>query len=297
MDNEQFIIPEFEKYIRATEPDVRERANAWRTAIGLQQVDGLTVSDYLRQTATQNIEGHINIDEAARLVKTYYQIKQERLPDDDEKEEADKVATNIARLLYEQSFTYSVAGFASIHRKIFNGVFKHAGTFRQYDITKKEWVLDGDTVLYANWQDLNMAVDYDLKQEKQFDYSGLTQSQIIEHIADFVAGLWQIHPFAEGNTRTTAIFTIKYLRSIGFTDVNNSLFEQHSWYFRNALVRANYKNAQKNISPDKSFLIAFFRNLLLNEHNPLHNRQMHITWKPDDTPTSTPTSTPTLGFL
>ena len=276
-DIENPYIPEFEKYLKTPEPSVRERADYWRTAIGLQAVDQLSVSDFLKQTAQQHIEGQINTEEAEKRIKTYYQAKEIRLPDDNEKEEADKVAMNITKLLSEQSFTFSVAGLASLHRQIFNGVFKHAGQFRDYDITKKEWVLDGDTVLYSRWQDLRMTLEYDLEREKRFDYTSLALPDAIRHIADFVAGIWQIHPFREGNTRTTAIFTIKYLRSIGFKQINNDLFEQHSWYFRNALVRANYKNVAKAVNPDSSYLVAFFRNLLLNEQTSLHNRDLHIS--------------------
>lgn len=276
-DIESTYIPEFEKYIRTPEPSIRERAGIWRTAIGLQAVDKLTVSDFLKQTAQQHIEGQITIEEAETLVRTYYQAKEARLPDDDEKEEADKVATNISKLLGEQSFTFSVAGLAAVHRQMFKGVFKYAGQFRDYDITKKEWVLDGDTVLYSRWQDLQMTLAYDLEQEKLFDYTGLPVTEDVRHLADFVAGIWQIHPFREGNTRTTAIFTIKYLRSIGFRQINNDLFEQHSWYFRNALVRANYRNLQRAVNPDNTFLVAFLRNLLLGEQTPLRNRDMHIS--------------------
>ena len=276
-DIENPYIPEFEKYLRTPEPSMRERADYWRTAIGLQAVDQLTVSDFLKQTAQEHIEGQINTDEAEERIKAYYHAKEIRLPDDDEKEEADKVAMNIIRVLGEQSFTFSVAGFAAIHRQIFKGVFKHAGQFRDYDISKEEWVLDRDSVLYGSCKQLQETLEYDLSQEKQFDYSNLALPDAIRHIADFVAGIWQIHPFREGNTRATAIFTIKYLRSIGFKQINNDLFEQHSWYFRNALVRANYKNVAKAVNPDSSYLVAFFRNLLLNEQTPLINRDLHIS--------------------
>ena len=275
-DIENPYIPEFEKYLRTPEPSVRERADYWRTAIGLQAVDQLTVSDFLKQTAQEHIEGQISADEAEQRIKAYYQAKEIRLPDDDEKEEADKVAMNITKLLSEQSFTFSVAGFASIHRQIFKGVFKHAGQFRDYDITKKEWVLDGDTVLYASCTQLQATLEYDLEQEKQFDYSNFALPDAIRHIAAFVANIWQIHPFREGNTRTTAVFTIKYLRSIGFQNIDNTLFEQHSWFFRNALVRANYKNARLGVNNSPQYLERFFRNLLLGEQMPLHNRDLHI---------------------
>ena len=265
----------FDEYIRQGEPAQRERADAWRVAIGLQAVDGLKTSEYLHQTARRNIEGEITIDEARELVKQYYVSKTTHDEDEADKEEADRVSGNIAKLLQTDAFTYSVAGLAAIHRAIFEGVFKHAGRFRDYDISKKEWVLQWDSVLYGRWQDLKMTIEYDLEQERQFDYTGLDKGQIIEHLARFVAGLWQIHPFAEGNTRTTAVFTIKYLRYLGFS-VNNDLFERHSWYFRNALVRANYRNVVKGVEREPLFLIRFFRNLLLGENNELKNRYMMI---------------------
>lgn len=282
-EKEQYI--NFDEYIRQGEPQKKERAEAWRVAIGLQAVDGLKTSEYLQDTARRNIEGEITIDEARELVKEYYIKKTTHDDDDADKEEADRVSSNISKLLQTDAFTYSVAGLAAIHRAIFEGVFKHAGRFRDYDISKKEWVLRGDSVLYGRWQDLRMAIEYDLGQEHQFDYTGLNKDQMVEHLAKFVSGLWQIHPFGEGNTRTTAIFTIKYLRSQGFS-VNNDMFERHSWYFRNALVRANYRNLEKGIGYEPIFLVRFFRNLLLGENHTLKNRNMMINapeeWKMAD---------------
>ena len=265
----------FDEYIRQGEPEKRFKADAWRVAIGLQAVDGLTTSEYLQETARRNIEGEITIDEARELVKQYYITKTSRDASDADSEEADKVSSNISKLLQTDAFTYSVAGLAAIHRAIFEGVFKHAGNFRDYDISKKEWVLEGDSVVYARWQELRMTLEYDLKQEKQFVYSGLEKGQMAEHVAQFVSGLWQIHPFREGNTRATAIFIVKYLRSLGFS-VNNDMFAHHSWYFRNALVRANYKNAVKGIDYSPVYLERFFRNLLLGEQWDLRNRYLHI---------------------
>ena len=282
-EKEQYI--NFDEYIRQGEPQKKERAEAWRVAIGLQAVDGLKTSEYLQDTARRNIEGEITIDEARELVKEYYIKKTTHDDDDADKEEADRASSNISNLLQTDAFTYSVAGLAAIHRAIFEGVFKHAGRFRNYDISKKEWVLRGDSVLYGRWQDLRMAIEYDLGQEHQFDYTGLNKDQMVEHLAKFVSGLWQIHPFGEGNTRTTAIFTIKYLRSQGFS-VNNDMFERHSWYFRNALVRANYRNLEKGIGYEPIFLVRFFRNLLLGENHTLKNRYMMIDapeeWKMPD---------------
>ena len=273
---------DFDEYIVASEPHKRERAEAWKVAIGLQAVDGLQVSEYLKQTARRHIEGEITIDEAKELVKQYYVSKTKHDYDDDDKQEADRVSANIAKIINERAFTFSTTGLISIHRNLFSGVFKHAGQLRDYDITKNEWVLRGDTVLYGRWQDLRMALDYDIEKEKQFDYKGLSMEEVITHLSRFVSGIWQTHPFREGNTRTTAVFTIKYLQSIGFK-TDNRMFEEHSWYFRNALVRANYKNVAKGISQDSHFLELFFRNLLMGENNELKNRYLLVNppeeWK------------------
>ena len=266
---------DFDEYIRQGEPDKREKASIWQTAIGLQAVDGLKTSDYLKETACKHIEGDIDIDQARELNKSYYQSKTVREPDDDEKQEADKVSANITKILSSKTFDFSTNGLVSLHRRIFEGVFKHAGKIRDYDITKKEWVLEGDTVNYLNFEDLRRAISYDLEQERQFSYKGISQDTMITHISRFVSGLWQIHAFGEGNTRTTAVFTILYLRHIGF-EVSNDMFAQHSWYFRNALVRANYKNAVKGIDYSPIYLERFFRNLLLGEKWDLRNRYLHI---------------------
>lgn len=268
-------IGDFDEYIKQSEPHKREKGYAWQTAIGLQAVDGLKPSDYLIETARRDIEGEITIDEAEQLIKSYYQSKEIRTVEDDEKHEADLASTNIRRILAEKTFAFTLVGLTSIHHRIFDGVFKFAGKIRDYNITKKEWVLHGDTVLYVSAPDIRRAVEYDLEQELAFDYSQVNRYGLVEHIAKFVSGLWQIHPFSEGNTRTTAVFTILYLRSMGF-NIENDLFAKHSWYFRNALVRANYQNVQKGIMRDSDFLIRFFRNLLLGEENELKNRHMIV---------------------
>ena len=265
----------FDEYLRQSEPAKREKGYAWQTAIGLQAVDGLTPSEYLIETARKHIEGDITIDEVQQLIKSYYQSKENRTAEDDEKEEADKVSANITKLLNERTFAFTVVGFTAVHKRIFNGVFKFAGKIRDYNITKKEWVLRGDTVLYVSAPDLRAAIEHDLEQEKAFDFTGLNMAEVTKHIVKFVSGLWQIHPFGEGNTRTVAVFTIQYLRSLGF-DVHNKLFADNSWYFRNALVRANYQNIQKGIKRNPEYLERFFRNLLMDEKNELKNRLMLI---------------------
>ena len=270
----------FDEYIRQGEPAQQARAELWRTAIGLQAVDGLQTSDYLKATAQKHIEGEIDIDEACQLIRTYYQSKSAREAINDDECEADKASANITKILSSASLDFSAKGFVALHRRIFDGVLKHAGELRQYDITKKEWVLDGDTVNYLNWEDLYRALDFDIMQERQFSYKNLTREQQVVHIAQFVSGLWQIHPFCEGNTRTTAVFAILYLRHLGFV-VNNDMFAERSWYFRNALVRANYKNAIKGIDYAPMYIERFFRNLLLGEQWDLRNRYLHIAPSPD----------------
>lgn len=276
---------EFDEYLRQSEPHRSERAQSWKTAIGLQAVDGLKPSSYLLETARRHIEGDISIEEVKSLIDSYYQTQTSHTQDSAMTEEADKVSANIAELLNEKTFTFSPMGYISIHRRIFNGVFKFAGSLRDYNISKKEWVLRGDMVLYTSAAELRMTLDYDFAQEARFDYRTLSPSEMIVHFARFISGLWQIHPFGEGNTRTTAVFAIKYLRSMGF-DVNNDLFAAHSWYFRNALVRANYRNYQKKVEPDFHFLEQFFRNLLLGEQDELKNRYLLIQL-PENFPAST----------
>lgn len=265
----------FDEYLRQGEPSQKESAENWKTAIGLQAVDGLQPSAYLIDVAKRNIEGEISLDETRKLIDSYYQSKTVRTPKDEDEEEADKVSANIAKILASKTFAFNTNGYVSLHRRIFEGIFKHAGEIRQYDISKKEWVLEGDSVNYLNWEDLRRALDWDIEQEKNFSYKGLTDDEKIEHIAKFISGIWQIHAFREGNTRTTAIFTIQYLRSLGY-EVNNEMFAKHSWYFRNALVRANYRNIQKGIDYSPIYLVRFFRNLLLGESWVLKNRYLHI---------------------
>ena len=290
---------DFDEYIRQGEPSQKEKAGYWQTAIGLQAVDGLTVSSYLQDTARRHIEGEITINDARELVNQYYITKTAHDANDEDKEEADRVSSNIVKVLSSPTFNFTTGGYQSVHRRVFEWVLKHAGVFRTYNITKKEWVLEGDTVLYLNWEDLRLAIDYDLEQERAYTYKGKAPDELITHLARFVSGLWQIHAFGEGNTRTTAVFTIQYLRSLGF-DLDNDQFAKHSWYFRNALVRANYRNVTKGIDYTPVYLERFFRNLLLGEQWDLRNRYLHIHPTPEwsvqpnlATPISTPTSTPT----
>lgn len=266
----------FNEYIKNVPPTRKELGQAWQTAIGLQDVDGLKPSEYLYETAKKNIDGEISIDEAGKLINSYYESKSVRLENELRTEEADKVSARIARILSDNSFTFSPTQYISIHRELFMGIYPHAGKIRDYNISKKEWVLDGDTVSYGNASDLMEILEYDFSQERKFRFNGLTMEETIRHLAQFISRIWQIHIFGEGNTRTTAVFSIKYFRMLGF-NVENNLFAENSWYFRNALVRANYNNIKEGIYETTEFLEKFLKNLILNDNNELHNREMHIS--------------------
>ena len=265
----------FKEYIKQLEPNKRDKGYAWHTAIGLQAVDGLKTSKYLIDTAIKNIEGDISIDEAQELLNTYYE-ENPKADTEDRTEEADKVAVRIAKILSEKAFSFTPNEYISIHKKLFTGIYGHAGKLRDYNITKKEWVLNGASVLYGSASELQATLDYDFSEEKKFSYKNLSMEEIIHHLAIFVSRLWQIHLFGEGNTRTTAVFFIKYLRTLGF-DATNDIFAENAWYFRNALVRANYNDLKNGIHETTEYLELFLRNLLLNEKNELHNRSMHIS--------------------
>lgn len=265
----------FKEYMKESEPDKAGKSYVWSTAIGLQAVDGLKTSEYLLHTAIQNIEGNVTLEEAQHLIDSYYEERPDS-QDSQRTEEADKVSARIAAILSEQAFSFSPNEYISIHRRLFQGLYSHAGKIRDYNITKKEWVLDGATVLYGSATELRATLEYDFSQERNFSYKGLSMDEIIHHLAVFISRLWQIHIFGEGNTRTTAVFFIKYLRSLGFS-ATNDIFADHAWYFRNALVRANYTNLQKGVHETTEYLELFLRNLLLGEKNELHNRDMHIS--------------------
>ena len=281
MAEDRQYIQGLDEYIRQGEPQKQERGRAWQTAIGLQEVDGLKTSPYLLETARKHIEGDITISEAKQLIDSYYKSQSGRKEIENERtEEADKVSARITELLSEQTFNFSPAQYTSIHRRLFEGIYKFAGRIRDYNITKQEWVLRGATVYYASADTISETLEYDMGQERNYNYEGKSIDEAISHLTRFCANLWQIHAFGEGNTRSTAVFMIKYLKTLGFK-VTNDLFATNSWYFRNALVRANYSNLQEGITETTVFLERFFRNMLLGETTPLRNREMHLDWKPE----------------
>lgn len=266
------------QYIKEGEKTRVQKTKTWETAIGLQDVDGLKPSKYLIEMAKKHIEGSIELKEVEAKVNDYYKVLSERKSEEiEECEEADKVAVRIAEILSDNSFNFNPATLSMIHQRLFSGIYKEAGRIRDYNFTKKEWILNGDTVVYASYETIIPALEYDFAKEKEFSYKNLSLEESISHLCRFTSDIWQIHPFCEGNTRTTAVFIIKYLRTFGF-NINDDIFAEHSWYFRNALVRANYKNFKKNIFEDISYLEKFFYNLLSNTNYELKNRYTHIDY-------------------
>ena len=274
IDKEKWQM-DLEEYIKQGEPEQSEKSTAWKTAIGLQDVDGLKTSEYLLETAKEHIEGRIDIKTAQKHIQSYYEERQSRTEIEEGTKEADIVSARIAELLGEKTFQFSPAEWKTIHKRLFKDVFPHAGEYRTYNITKSEWVLNGETVFYASADSIGATLDYDFEQEKAFSYEGLSAEDSVKHIAKFTSGIWQIHPFCEGNTRSTAVFIIKYLRTFGF-QTNNEIFAENSWYFRNALVRANYTNLVRGINSTSIYLERFFENLLLGYRNELKNRYIHV---------------------
>lgn len=190
----------FIEYLKENNPTEKQKKYSWYTAIGLQEVDGLETSDYLKETAIKNIKGEISLDETKRLIFAYYEHATER---EKQNEEADKVSIQIAEILSKKAFTFSVVEFLKTHKFLFLDIYEHAGEIRKFNISKKEWILNGASVTYGDFSSLKDMLEYDISQEKSVDYSKFSRDERIKHIAKFIADLWQIHPFAEGNTRTT----------------------------------------------------------------------------------------------
>ena len=276
MNEEKKWSLELSEYIKQGEPKKKEKAEAWETAIGLQDVDGLKPSEYLLETAKEHIEGNIDIEEVKNRINKYYKESSERKKEESS-EEADKVSARITEILSEKTFSFSPIELLNIHKRLFTGIYDGAGKYRDYNFTKEEWILDDDTVIYSSYENISEALKYDFNEESNFSYKDLNIDDSIKHLCKFISNIWQVHPFCEGNTRTTAVFLIKYLRTFGF-NINESVFADNSWYFRNALVRANYKNYEKNVFEDISFLEKFFYNLLTNSNYELKNRYMHIDY-------------------
>ncbi len=270
---------DFEQYLASGEPGVEERARNWSMAIGLQDVDRLKPSEFLLEQAKANIEGKISSEEVGKRLEEYYSQKAVReQAEADGTFEADRVADRINLLLAEKAFTFSPMELSRIHGFLFKDVLPHAGQLRTYNITKNQWILDGDTISYGSADSLSELLNYDFGEERKFDYSTVSSADAIKHIMQFISGIWQIHAFGEGNTRTIAVFLVKYLRSFGF-EVNNESFEKHSWFFRNALVRSQYENIPKGIHRTFEPLERFMNFAVFGIPADLRNRTLHIHWK------------------
>ena len=267
----------FDNYYQARSASQRERAENWAIAIGLQKVDGLVPSEHLISVAKRHIEGEISGAEATRLIDSYYETKDGHdIPED--VKEADRVSARINTVIEEEGFNFSPTYLVALHGLIFEGVFPHAGSIREVNLRKREWVLRGDSVTYGHASIIEKTLDYDFDREREYSYSGKSKREIVSHFARFIAGIWQIHPFREGNTRTIAVFAIKYMKSMRIK-ATNDLFAENAWFFRNALVRANYENPLAGISRDFEPLERFFRNLMLGEDNELKNRYLLVGLK------------------
>ena len=265
-----------ENYIIESETtDVIKKQAYWNTGIGLNRIDGLEPSKYLLELSKKNIEGELKYDEVENLLKIYYEAKDTNDINIQKEKECDLVSLRIARLLEYKSFGFSPITLKNIHKYLFKDIYDFAGNYRDYNIIRKEPILNSDSVIYADSNNIEDCFSYDFKEEKEFDYSKLNNDELIKHIAKFTSNIWQIYPFREGNTRTIAVFIEKYINNMGF-DVNNDMFKNKSIYFRNALVRSNYTNIPRGIYPTCDYLVMFFENLLQAKDNVLRNRELYV---------------------
>lgn len=269
----------FEQYQNLKRGPRYEKCCLWRIAVGLQEVDRLKVSGFLEDTACSHIEGEISMAEALRLVDDHYRIALCKSGETDRTEEADKVATRIAHILAGPDAAFSPEGLRGIHKRLFDGLYDHAGMWRECAVSKAEWVLQGASVGYTHPAMVEKTLDYDFGLESQVPYGGLARRERVRRAAKFLSGIWQVHPFREGNTRTIAVFGIQYLRQLGFR-VDNTPFAEHSRYFRNAMVRANYSNTTRGIAATQEYLNRFFDNCLLDASHELLNEDLMIDLTP-----------------
>ena len=204
---------------------------------------------------------------AKQRIQSYYEESINRKSAEECTAEADLVSVHTAELLGENAFQFSPVELQRIHRRLFTGVYDYAGAFRTYNITKKEWILNDRTVTYASCDSIQDTLDYDFGQEKAFSYEGLSISESVRHIAKFASGLWQIHPFCEGNTRATAVFIIKYLKTFGF-QINNDIFAKHSCILEMLWSEPTITISRMESIPQQSIwnssLKIFFWDLIMN---------------------------------
>ena len=252
-----------------------EKQLQWDMAIGLQEIDNLKPSKYLEKLLEENIEDNLTIEEVEKELREYYIEKENKDEINHNELECDFVSVRIVELLNEDKFELSVSYLKYIHKFLFQDVYDFAGNFRQKDFSKHEIILNNDSVAYGDYKTLTKSLEYDISLEKEKNYQEMNIVEVINNITKFSSNIWQVHPFREGNTRTTAVFIEKYLINLGY-NVDNSLFKDKSIYFRNALVRSNYFNNSLNIKEDSSYLIKFYENLLLGKNNNLHSKDLIV---------------------
>lgn len=270
--NEQYLDSELNGYIEIKN-DKSDLESKWEMAIGLQQVDNLTPSEYLKDLVKLNIKNEISLDELENKLKKYYDDLNDNY--DRDEYECDFVSLRIMQILQNDMFYLTIDFYKYVHYFLFKDIYKFAGKFREVNIQKNEAILNDDTVVYCDYNRIKDYLIYDFSGERQEDYSKLSASDKIISISNFTSCIWQVHPFVEGNTRTTAIFMIKYLKELGY-NLNYSLFKDNSNYFRNALVRGNYSNDKLDIKEDNRYLIKFYENLFLGKNNNLKLEKLNV---------------------
>jgi len=263
------------EYIEKTKPTGYIKQLQWDMAIGLQEVDNLKPSKYLEKLVSDNVEGNLTIEEVLNELNSYYSEKDKKQELNKTELECDFVSTRIVELLSIDNFELSVDYLKYIHKYLFQDVYEFAGEFRKVDFSKHEKILNNDSVAYGDSRTLKESLEYDISLELEKNYNDMNIVEVIENITKFSSSIWQVHPFREGNTRTTAVFIEKYLISLDY-NVDNSLFKEKSIYFRNALVRSNYFNNYLNIKEDSSYLVKFYENLLLGKNNNLHSSDLIV---------------------
>lgn len=263
------------EYTEEIKPKDYVKQLEWDMAIGLQEVDNLKPSKYLEKLLAENVSGNLTIKQVEEELREYYIEKDRKQELNHNELECDFVSTRIVELLQIDNFELSVDYLKYIHKYLFQDVYEFAGEFRNIDFSKHEKILNNDSVAYGDCKILKESLEYDISLEKEKNYKDMSVVEVINNITKFSSSIWQVHPFREGNTRTTALFIEKYLISLGY-EVDNTLFKDKSVYFRNALVRSNYFNNYLNIKEDSSYLVKFYENLLLGKNNNLHSQDLIV---------------------
>lgn len=257
-------------YFRKSESnDGSYKRALWDAAFGLQAVDGLKPSDYVRGLAEDNSCGRISLEQVGKSLDTYYEQERTISGSQPPEEEADKVSYRIVQLLEDGAFTLDPHVLSTIHAHLFHGIddaLYLPGSFKSEQLVKCERILNGDSVLYGPPSLYARSLEMLFNREIEHSYAGYADGPTLswadaEALARFVANVWMVHPFAEGNTRTVAVFLALYLRSMGF-DVNNEPFARHASFFRGALVRATYQNRPVGVGLDASHLLLFLSKLV-----------------------------------